>query len=130
MSRQQSATSHGEQNAATRPDKWKNLSHRGVETSSAAPAGRRVPTHARRSVPGAVPAAEREDRPRARDGGEIAAGAEGVNRMSALTPAHLALIRLIARQAVRDHLTPQRKKPRGMEPERSNRAVQSRRATR
>ncbi len=43
----------------------------------------------------------------------------------ALNPAYLAIVRLLARQAVRSHLTPQLQQPRAIESKRSNRAVQS-----
>jgi hypothetical protein len=43
----------------------------------------------------------------------------------ALNPAFLAIIRLLALQAVRGHLTPQPQQPRAFEAKRSNRAVQS-----
>ena len=43
----------------------------------------------------------------------------------ALTPAYLAIVRLLARQAVRSHLTPQTQQPRAIEAKRSNRPVQS-----
>lgn len=42
-----------------------------------------------------------------------------------MTPAHIVLARLLARQAVRRHLQQQTPSPRGMQPERSNRPVQS-----
>lgn len=45
--------------------------------------------------------------------------------MLALNPAFLAIVRLLARQAVRSHLTPQPQRPRVIEAKRSNRAVQS-----
>ncbi len=43
----------------------------------------------------------------------------------ALNPAYLAIVRLLAHQAVRSHLTPQPMQPRAIEAKRSNRAVQS-----
>lgn len=43
----------------------------------------------------------------------------------ALNPAFLAIVRLLAMQAVRSHLTPQTQQPRAIEVKRSNRAVQS-----
>lgn len=44
---------------------------------------------------------------------------------TALNPAYLAIVRLLARQAVRGHLTPRPQQPRAIEAKRSNRAVQS-----
>lgn len=43
----------------------------------------------------------------------------------ALSPPYLAIVRLLARQAVRSHLTPQPQQPRAIEAKRSNRPVQS-----
>lgn len=42
-----------------------------------------------------------------------------------MTPAHIVLARLLARQAVRRHLQPQTPTRRDTQPERSNRPVQS-----
>jgi len=42
-----------------------------------------------------------------------------------MTPAHIILARLLARQAVRRHLQQQPPAPRGTQPDRSKRPVQS-----
>jgi hypothetical protein len=42
-----------------------------------------------------------------------------------MTPAHIILARLLARQAVRRHLQPQTPAPRETQPERSKRLVQN-----
>lgn len=46
-----------------------------------------------------------------------------------MTPAHIVLARLLARQAVRRHLQQQSPTPRGTQPERPNRPVQTASAT-
>lgn len=44
---------------------------------------------------------------------------------AALNPSYLAIARLLARQAVRSHLTRQPQQTRDIEPKRSNRPVQT-----